>query len=198
MMNKVVDLNVREYLKTSTQSVHEALHHDPLFSRLLKSDLQTHEYQSCLRVSLTFFDSIEKVRASEDLHHTFSLARFIDALRADLGQAGLSQELNTAIKTEFVREQLLGALYVAHGSQFGRQVIGQAVAQSLPNASRQYFDMKSGQENWRLLLSRLENEATAPHKLAAIETGANSAFSLFSDLAEKAFQQLPNSQRIQN
>ncbi|MEM9491739.1 MAG: hypothetical protein AAGC55_21515, partial [Myxococcota bacterium] len=63
-------------------------------------------------------------------------------------------------------DEVLGALYVAHGSQFGRAVIRQALQANLPDEPRAYFDMPTDARGWRTFLQAME--ATGPAQRDAV------------------------------
>lgn len=183
-------INVRKHLSQSTYAAHEALHSHPLFSRLLNPDLRTSEYVACLAVSLTFFEAIEDACLAQHLQQEFSLSSSIRALRADLRKSEKSEIYGQSWKSPSQQDELLGALYVAHGSQFGRQVIGEAVAHSLPSVDQRYFAMKSDPDTWRALLTQIENYGQDPTRCSGIEAGARSAFAIFTKLADDSFSAL--------
>ncbi|MEM9968632.1 MAG: biliverdin-producing heme oxygenase [Pseudomonadota bacterium] len=186
-MRAEAQTNVRAFLAHATRDRHEGLHRHPLLSQLLASDLSQAEYAACIRINLHFFETIEANRAARNLHHAFSLMPAVTALRADIASEGLKDGTHVRQKLASSDLEVLGALYVAHGSQFGRQVIGKAVAQSLPQTARHYFGAPNDPTLWRALMGTLQTFAEDAQALEEIAMGAKWAFSCFSAFADQSF-----------
>ncbi|MEM7732359.1 MAG: biliverdin-producing heme oxygenase [Pseudomonadota bacterium] len=171
---------VRSFLATKTGAEHQALHDHPLFSKLISEDLTTSEYMACIDVQFRAFGAIEAVRVRLEAYGEFSLKPQIAALAEDLDHPDMSRD---ALRFT-MPDQVLGALYVAHGSQFGRAVIRRALQKNLPNAPRAYFDMPTDAKGWRVFLQAME--ATGPVHSDALLHGAIVAFELMHKEADAA------------
>ena len=171
---------VRSFLATKTGAEHQALHDHPLFSKLVSEDLTAQEYTACMEAQFHTFGRIEAARATLDAHSTFTLESQIAALSEDLQHPGTPDhalDLRTA-------DEVLGALYVAHGSQFGRAVIRRALQTNLPDEPRAYFDLPTDAAGWRRFLQAME--ATGPGQSDSVLRGATLAFELMHDEADAA------------
>lgn len=166
-------LSVRFRLREATAEQHEALHHHPLFSQLTAKDLHPCELLVVNLANLRLFQSIEAVRARQDVFKELSLAPQIAALSDDVGVCrtiGISLELNC-------HASVLGALYVAHGAAFGAKVIAKNLATSLPDARSSYYQMNSAKV-WPDVCEALE--ALNPSDVEAAIGAANAVFDVLS------------------
>ncbi len=171
---------VRSFLATKTGAEHQALHDHPLFSKLVSEDLTADEYMACLDAQLRAFHGIEAARQRLGAHGEFNLTAQIAALSGDLDQPDVPQQ-TLPLTTP---DEALGALYVAHGSQFGRAVIRQALQTNLPDEPRTYFDMPTDAQGWRTFLEAMET--TDPGRSDAVLHGATVAFALMHKEADAA------------
>ncbi len=180
MTDDAAGRSLRRALAQSTRARHEALHRHPVFARLLAPDLSQPEYAASLRVMLTFLVAVEAARSRVGAFPALGLAAAVAALRRDLGD-GADRSIRMLDAT--AAPSVLGALYVAHGAQFGRQVIGRAVGVALPNVRHHYFQAHADTGAWHCLLSTLN---TYPGQAAAerICDGAVSAFDFVAQLAD--------------
>ncbi|MEM6587814.1 MAG: biliverdin-producing heme oxygenase [Pseudomonadota bacterium] len=171
---------VRSFLATKTGAEHQALHDHPLFSKLVSEELTAEEYAACIDAQFRAFQGIEAARQRLDAYGDFTLMPQISALSEDLDHPTAPQE-----ELPFTTpDEVLGALYVAHGSQFGRAVIRRALQTNLPNEPRAYFDMPTDAKGWRTFLQAME--ATDPGKSDAVLHGATVAFELMHKEADAA------------
>lgn len=202
----------RQYLASSTKAVHQALHQHRLMSRLLAPDLSIDEYSACLKINLCFFHKIEAARAKCAAYERFSLQHIAQALTTDLADmadqlgrtdladarnfnadltfdasfdhdVSLEQQAAGALES-WRQNHVLGALYVAHGSQFGRQVMAKAVARSLPFASKAYLSLQTNMTNWHALENVLDDQYQSECSFFEVEQGASQAFVMFEQLAD--------------
>lgn len=172
--------SVRSFLATMTGEEHQALHDHPLFSKLVSEDLTAGEYMACIAAQHRAFQGTEAARQRLNAHEDFTLMPQISAMSDDLGtpsDAAPALPLRSA-------DEVLGALYVAHGSQFGRAVIRRALQANLPQEPRAYFDMPTDAGAWRSFLQ--EMEATQPDHSDAILRGATLAFERMHQEADAA------------
>ncbi|MEO0772867.1 MAG: biliverdin-producing heme oxygenase [Pseudomonadota bacterium] len=175
---------VRSFLATRTGAEHQALHDHPLFSKLVSQDLTAGEYTACLEAQLRAFQGIEAARVAQNAHEGFALVAQIAAMSEDLGPsvpARAALDLATA-------DEVLGALYVALGSQFGRAVIRKALQTNLPDAPRAYFDMPTDATLWRAFLQTME--ATDPGQSDAVLRGATMGFAAMHEEADAALMRM--------
>lgn len=175
--------SVRSFLATKTAQQHQALHDHPLFSKLVTDDLSAPEYMACLAAHFQAFQGIETARTTLDTHPAFSLSEQLAALASDL--SGQDEAPDPAVDLSLdTSQEVLGALYVAHGSQFGRTVIGRALQANLPNAPRTYFSLPPEKLGWRAFLNTMET--IADEEAHGLLDGAQRAFVLMHDEADKA------------
>ncbi|MEM0923469.1 MAG: biliverdin-producing heme oxygenase [Pseudomonadota bacterium] len=175
---------MRQRLAEATRAAHEALHLHPLLSKLTAPAITLAEYLACLEVNRCFYREIERSRRDCDAHPQLSLAQECDALDADLRThepCRFRAELRSLDLAE-----LLGALYVAHGARFGRSMIArmlQGLPQERPMA---FFGQRSQPDQWRDLLTRLDDAADQPGAERRMIAGAETAFVFMADLADEA------------
>lgn len=172
---------VRSFLATKTGAEHQALHDHPLFSKLVSEDLTSAEYMACLDAQFRAFRAIEDARQRLDAHREFTLVPQITALSDDLRHPPDPGQDTLLFDTP---DEVLGALYVAHGSQFGRAVIRQALQANLPDEPRAYFNMPTDAPGWRTFLQVME--ATGLGRSDAVLRGATVAFVLMHKEADAA------------
>jgi heme oxygenase len=171
--------SVRAQLLAATSSVHEALHRDALLGRLLRSDMSLSEYVATLRVFHGFFGSVEAERCRMGCWQTFSLDAIIGALTADLG----NHQTHTAQWRLETSLEVLGALYVAHGASFGRNVFRRNIEYALPAAPQAFLDLPGPARPWVELTDLLEVLGQTSESFEGLKTGAERAFALVSSLA---------------
>ncbi|MEM9317810.1 MAG: hypothetical protein AAGA70_02250 [Pseudomonadota bacterium] len=176
--------SVRSALSEATRAEHEALHVHPLLSRMVEPSLSMADYRGCLVAQLSFMSTIEAARLSVAGAEILSLRPECEALIADLCCAD-----PVLARPDWARGpgHVLGALYVAHGSQFGRKVMACAVAKALPGASRKFLSLPSNPQAWRSLLADLQ---TYTGDLADLIDGAHAAFATMARAADHAAEAL--------
>lgn len=164
---------VRDYLASSTRQGHEALHKDPVLSKLTSPDLTADEYRAALAAFGAFYGAVERARRRLGLFERFSLRRECEALARDLditnppqGDMGLANE-----------PQLLGALYVAHGASFGRNTFRANVMGVVKGQQHHFVSLRPAPELWQDLINRLESAGQSEEALAQMRAGAELAFS---------------------
>ncbi|MEO0989401.1 MAG: biliverdin-producing heme oxygenase [Pseudomonadota bacterium] len=171
--------DVRQRLARTTRGVHEALHVHGVMGRLAAKGLTLDQYRSALTVLASSFAAIENRRADLAVWADFGLAIELQALENDVGCVA------APVAGDWLSDDLavLGALYVAHGSGFGRQVLAKSVRLSLDEAPRAYMELPADPKRWRSLLAALEHPRPCS-EVDAIERGAVAAFDLVSRLAD--------------
>lgn len=180
----------RRRLASSTQAIHKELHHHPLISRILKSDLMLVEYYACLNINYLFFKQIELLRSVKGVFETFSVQQTVLLLESDLAHfkenyewEGFSPLINDC--GNWSKNQILGGLYVAHGSQFGRQIMAKSVARSLPTVPKTYLSHANDNAIWQALKAQLDQAKVDPIAFSQVELGAHQAFTWFKQIADQ-------------
>lgn len=164
---------VREYLAASTRQVHDALHEDPVLSKLTSPDLTVKEYLAALAAFNAFYFAIEMERKRFDLFEQFSLHRECDALICDLNISRPSQtDIHFASELE-----LLGALYVAHGATFGRNTFRANVLRAVKGKEHHFVSLRPAPDLWNELTNRLDCSCQSKDALAQMRAGAERSFS---------------------
>ena len=176
---------LRQQLADHTRAAHEALHHHPLLSRMLAADLSLPEYRACLRAHLAFTLQAEAAHRATGLPPEFGFSDDLAALAADLG---VRPTFSTA---PMGRLQGFGWLYVAHGAQFGRQVMAASVARSLPDAPRRFLCQRQPPQIWRELLAQISRSAGLS-QTDTLLSGADSAFAAMKTAADAEFEGFPS------
>lgn len=176
--------SVRSFLSSQTHEQHQALHDHALFSKLLSEDLTVEMYLACIEAQHQTFQVIESERDRLGVFEDFSLARQVAAMARDLGR----EDPTHATLSKGGPPAVLGALYVAHGSQFGRTVIHKALLEHLPTLPHHYFGLPQQPKLWRVFLQAVE--ATAPEDAQSLLNGANEAFALMHREANAALLRL--------
>lgn len=169
----------RQHLARATRDVHEALHVHPLLSRMVAPQLPMQTYLACLEAQFAFYDCVETTRQTHGHWDKFNLAAARDALRADIGTPRLKPLSKLPPHSH---GQVLGALYVAHGAQFGRAQMRANIAKVLPTAPNEFFGTRSDPLLWRELTNALEESSDLP----ALMEGARVAFRLMQTAADMA------------
>lgn len=152
-------------LKKHTQDIHQALHHNPLLSRLTAHDCERSEYLTILQVFYAFYYQSEE-RFKRVSRTKFSTeAPVISWLQQDFKALGetavnsLQPIANSISSTDFSR--YIGYLYVKQGSTLGGQVLCRQLQKSLvltPEKGLRFF-YGYGDETrlrWRDLQTYLE------------------------------------------
>lgn len=179
----------RRLLASATKAIHEELHNHPLVSRLLVPDLKAVEYDACLRINLCFFSQIEDARVALNAFESCCLGASVRTLLSDVKwmEDFVPVDIRPSqpdITISFHADEILGALYVAHGSQFGRQMMAKAVARSLPHAPQTYLSLTSDMARWRKLELLLDGVQADQAAFGQVEKGAHKAFDLFKKIAD--------------
>lgn len=177
--------SVRAFLAHETSDIHQALHHHPLLSKLTSSALTHREYENCLIAQRSTFLAIETARTAHGVYPHFALTTQLNALNRDM--KGFRRLDNVDAPLALPSEHdVLGALYIAHGSQFGRGMIRKKLAQHLPGLKMEYFEMPAQPALWRDLLSTLEASETSD--MPALLRGAKAGFALMHAAADAAHE----------
>ena len=168
-------VDVRGHLAQVTADVHQALHNDPVLSRLSDPMLTASQYADALGVFCATFHQIEDARAHMQVHPRLTLSDECRALARDLGPAPRTSLHNAPLRLED-GHMVLGALYVAHGAAFGRNTMRKTVRTCLPHHSHAFMSLRPCPDTWRALLHTLQREGQSAGGLDRIEAGAVRAF----------------------
>ncbi|MEL6214236.1 MAG: hypothetical protein AAFQ99_01030 [Pseudomonadota bacterium] len=111
-----------------------------------------------------------------------SLGHFLKAHSATLDNcasealhlSGAIQNLGVLVALD--ADSLLGALYVAHGAQFGRPQLRAAIEAGASTRLPEYLTLPIDQVAWRRLLTKLEEIGAEPERFRTMVAGAKAAF----------------------
>ncbi|WP_299729339.1 biliverdin-producing heme oxygenase [uncultured Tateyamaria sp.] len=171
---------MRTELMRATQDIHYALHSDPVFACLMDPQLTAHQYARALSVFAEFYGAIECARDSQSHFQELSLTSECNALSRDVGpRSGQASQFDVR-----GREELLGALYVAHGAAFGRNSMRANVASQLPELPHHFLNLPTQSNRWRSLKENLERTGTDVLTRQRIICGANTAFSFIARVSK--------------
>lgn len=180
-MNAISDIecSVRQRLARHTRDIHEALHVDPVLSRLMSPDLTQVEYEGALAVFASVYSAVENERSRLDLFADWSLTEELDALFLDL------RECKTPASRLLLEDPaaLLGALYTVHGAAFGRSQFARNVARTLPATSAYFVQLKPRKERWRAICAQLDDTGRRERAFHRIADGAKATFALVARVA---------------
>ncbi|MEM1272262.1 MAG: biliverdin-producing heme oxygenase [Pseudomonadota bacterium] len=181
-MTRNSDGAIRKRLADDTRAAHEGLHVHLLLAQLTRPSLEPETYLACLRANLGFYSGLEAARQASGLLSAFHLRREEDALLEDLG----TDTRKPGIPFDYQDDPdfMAGALYVAHGAQFGRKLIAKSVKHSNPNAPVSFFALPADRAVWRQLLQKMERSGQTPERYTRLLAGANTAFDLMRCCAD--------------
>ncbi|MEL7312499.1 MAG: hypothetical protein AAFN07_13390 [Pseudomonadota bacterium] len=167
---------VRARLSDATGDVHESLHVHPLSLALLNQPTPT-IVRATMTAARRFYAALESARDARGCWDVLQLSPHLDALQNDLGSEHLdTNPVALALDSDAA---ILGALYVAHGAQFGRQQIrGQMLRRGL-DAIPAYYTMSVDRTTWHALLDALEVTGTSADGFDALYQGAMAAFTAY-------------------
>lgn len=174
--------SVRRELMMATRDIHEALHRDPLLTRLTDKEINATEYTAALGVFSTYYNGIEACRRGFDKWSSLSLAPDCAALALDVPKPQSATDL-----PEFADAlELLGGLYVAHGSAFGRSVFYRTIRQALPKLEHNFLSTRHDVLVWQALLDRLEEQGEKLTARMSMKIGAQKSFEFMSALSRSS------------
>ncbi len=166
------ELKARAYLASSTRQVHDALHNDPLLSKLTSPNLTAREYRAALAAFGVFYFAIEAERKRFGAFEQFSLYRECEALTRDLNTRFPSPPpISVANDAE-----LLGALYVAHGASFGRNTFRANILRATPGLQHHFVSLQTMPHLWGKLVDKIETNCEPEGALEQMRTGAERSF----------------------
>ncbi|MEM6819824.1 MAG: biliverdin-producing heme oxygenase [Pseudomonadota bacterium] len=174
---------VREALNVATRDLHQALHVHPVSLALLER-AESGAVRTLLRANLRFTSTLEAARETACCWSDLSLAAPRDALRRDLPDQDADCESPPPDYQN--ADALLGALYVAHGAQFGRQQLRNAIEAGESKPLPEYFTLPIDQAAWRRLLTELEENGADPERFRTMVAGAKAAFRHYREALDAA------------
>lgn len=175
--------SVRAQVSERTRSLHEALHVNPVLSRLEDANLTAAEYRQILDRYLSFYMAAESRRVALNAFPGQSLMSDICLLSADTGQ--IPEDL-PRLQTIEDKWSCLGMLYVLHGARFGARIMVTKLRNKLPHLPHHFIGQDSNPNQWRLLVLQMERAAEAPARIDAMAHSAAETFSAFGDWALSA------------
>ena len=176
----------------ATADAHAALHDHPWVSRLTLPGLTVQTYRRILSAYHIIYSEVEARRVAADVYAALSLGTAVSALAADISALGKGRARCECpvISDAMGPVEILGALYVLHGSGFGARVLNASVARNLPTAPRAYLAVGTSPDLWRQLKGALQVFAGDTEKLEKLIESANATFhrvgQLVTDLCEGA------------
>lgn len=176
--NRIVQPSVRHDMADVTRQIHNTLHEDAVLGRLISPQISKAEYVCALTVLSRFYHAVEEHRNRFGVFDRFSLQAECTALQSDLGAttpAG-DLELETA-------DEVLGALYVAHGASFGRSLFCRNVKTALAGCPQRFVALKVCKTSWRALLAELECFSAKSSRRDRLFSGALRSFQAVEDLS---------------
>lgn len=181
---QAVHTDVRGHLAHVTHDIHQALHLDPVLSRLMHPDLTASGYVDALAVFADLYTAVEGARQRMQVFPDLSLARECRSLRMDLTRN--RRALPDAPRWLHLEceGRVLGALYVAHGASFGRNSMRANILNTLPCQSHRFVGLAPDAGVWKTLLGALSQHGQDPAHLRRIEDGARLTFELVLRLSQ--------------
>lgn len=177
-----IQATVRNRLADATREIHEALHVHPLSLALLEARDQD-TITAALHAALSFNHALEMQRQNHGCWPALELGDSLRALAIDLGS--IRQAIHITLRLDSPH-QVLGALYVAHGSQFGRQQIRAAIERHSEMATPNYYAMPVDRIGWQTLIDALEQAGADEIGFQALVQGAHSTFSAYRQALDLA------------
>lgn len=177
---------LRSRIRTATHEAHQGLHVHPLLARLQSPDLTMAELCACAAVSCTAIGVIEAERAHRNIWPELSLADHLGKVRADLDTPCQTMASGEQLALESSAE-LLGALYVIHGSALGAAILAKAAKAVLPDAPASFF-LPPNPKTWQDLCALLET--LTDNEVDGCEAGAVKSFAFYRRVANFHLQLL--------
>lgn len=173
----------RAILAARTRHAHEALHDHEWIGQLSSPALRYETYRSLLRAYYLFFHHVEETRHASRVFHALSLSQAIHALRRDLilmsaEDLGGAPHVPLTLTTDY---EILGALYVLHGSRFGARILARNVSSTLPGVPATFLNCNVPKVQWNTLLKNLDRVGSSAQAVAPIVSAANRTFRAFGD-----------------
>jgi len=139
--------------------------------------------EDAVSVSFRAMQATERMRAKAGVWPELSLAAFPQGLRREPFLSKLRGEAVDIPDLASDAPDLLGALYVLHGSSFGSAQIVRSLRKRFPDVPEHYF-FQTRKEAWRALMAALE--ALSPSELDRAVGGATALFRFYHALATEA------------
>lgn len=169
-------------LASGTRKVHLELHEHVWIAALGTPELTFEQYGAVLGAYHHFYLHVEQACSKHSFPQCLSLRPARERLAVDIDSLALPHcsrpappvELNLAEPLE-----MLGALYVLHGSSFGATLLNRNVRRVLPDAPRCFLAAGTGRDRWQQLNQELERYCNDELAREKILLGANATFEAF-------------------
>lgn len=173
--------SARADLAVGTRSAHLRLHRHRWISQLASPTLTMETYSGLIAGYHLFFRHVEEIRRKSGVYPELSMREAIDALKTDQDAFATSpvRPVNDVPLIFSTTSEILGALYVLHGSRFGAQVLAKNIMTILPAAPVAYFLSSPSKTQWRNLLSSLETNGKSETERYRLIAAANLTFDAF-------------------
>ncbi|NNK15684.1 MAG: biliverdin-producing heme oxygenase [Sulfitobacter sp.] len=170
--------DVRQALAEATAPAHRALHVHPWIARLNAPDLSVQVYRQILSAYYSIYAEVEARRVAADVYVGLGLGPAVSALAADISalEMGRATRWYPVSAAWMEPVEILGALYVLHGSGFGARVLNASIARNLPAVPRNYFALGTSPILWRNLKGALQAFADKPAGQEKLIESANATF----------------------
>jgi len=171
-------------LATRTRKVHLVLHRHPWISLLGSPALTLWQYGAILSAYHRFHVHVDMTAAENASAPALSLRPARERLKADIDcldlheDSGLANPVPLSLSSS---RQVLGALYVLHGSSFGASVLNRNVRKVLPAAPRHYLGAGADRDCWEQLNQELERHSEDELARHDILDGARATFQAFGE-----------------
>ncbi|WMS42788.1 biliverdin-producing heme oxygenase [Acuticoccus sp. MNP-M23] len=172
--------SVRHRLRAATEDLHQGLHRHPLLSRLLAADLTIDELRACAAVSFAAIEIVEAERARRAIWPELSLADRLSVLRMESDRRNEASLADGGALIEGEPE-LLGALYVVHGSAIGGGILFKRVGKLFPEVARSVFQPQDPAA-WKYLCTLIESLPEAVVERCV--RGATTLFNYYRKVAD--------------
>lgn len=175
-------IDVRDLLKSDLSQLHDSLHNHAMLREGSQTFKNLRGVQQILVVFLILFEKIESSRLKLDLDNQYSLSDEISALCEDLIEVEIPiLNRKFALYTE---REVLGALYVAFGSNFGKSSLASRFNACKEAYPVNFIHKKPNVSLWRSLCNRLNDSVNNMSEYDELKFGAHTAFCAFKEMAD--------------
>ena len=174
--------DVRARLAADTREAHESLHVHPL-SLALQARPNQQVVTANLLAARCFGVGLEHRRAALGVWTELTLAPALTLLEEDLGATPPDPGCSSL---RLAPVEMLGALYVAHGAQFGRRQLAQCLTRAAFGPVPAYYRCPPDLATWRALADLLEMAGAAAGGYPALRAGALTAFNRYREALDHA------------
>ncbi len=179
---------VRRQLAQDTCAAHQALHAHPVFGALDAPGVRMVHYRAFLAAMAAVHRLVERQRQIRGLFPELALTEASCALDTDVAASGAQAALALVPAlppTQGGAADLLGALYVLHGSRYGHGQLHRNVLARLPGAPQAFLALRPSRATWSQLCDALEVAGRSPAGRQALSTAAARAFHKVETVADR-------------